>query len=701
MTELLHQIDLATLASMVKPILAHAEHFADGARPGESALYGWLLLCSPLAGALLIGIGYRKLSDRAAGWLGTAAIFLAFGAALASLVQLLGMNPEERHILSGYKYAEAFGVNFQLDIYVDQLSVFMALVVTGVSALIHLYSVAYMKSDAGYLRFFGYLNFFVFSMLLLVLAGNLAMLIIGWAFVGTASYLLISFWYRRETATAAGIKAFVINVIGDVGIVVAAYLLWHELGTLSIPGLLANAEDAFTVAPSTEFTAAALLLLVGAFAKSAQVPLHTWLPDAMEGPTPVSALIHAATMVTAGVYLICRMHPFIEISETATLTAAFLGTATLLIAATTALVQTDLKRIIAYSTMSQIGYMVAGAAAAAYSASMFHLMTHAFFKALLFMSAGSVIAAMANNQDVRRMGGFRKAMPFTYAAFTVGALTLAGFPFFSGFFSKDEIISYTLHRGGEFTVVAIGMYIGAVLTAIYSMRAVFLVFHGDPCDEAKELEAGELAHGEPRNPATGEPEDTGVGFPGRDHQVAEREGEMRTAMGVLAFLAVVAGAVQIPGVTHLIESWLEPVFADSRYAHDIPAISTQWLGLGFGAILALTGIATAYWIYVARRGVGERLTARFPRVHALLANAWYFDRIYDAAIVRPFAVFADFCNSVLERYVAQGIVSGTGEAVRAGSQRLRGFQSGLTRVYALSVIGGATIVAIYFLVLAK
>ncbi|MGB0888977.1 MAG: NADH-quinone oxidoreductase subunit L [Solirubrobacterales bacterium] len=698
MTELLND---SGLLNSVTPLLAHAADFARGARPDHSATYGWLLLFTPLLGAIVIGLTWKKVSDRAAGLIGTAAIFLAFGAALACFAQLMGMDPEERHILAGYTYAQAFGVDFRFDIYVDQLSVFMALVVTGVSAMIHLYSVAYMKSDAGYHRFFSYLNFFVFSMLLLVLAGNLALLVVGWAFVGAASYLLISFWYRRETATAAGIKAFVINVIGDVGIVVAAYLLWAELGTLTIPSMLANAEDAFTVSPSPEFTAAALLLLVGAFAKSAQVPLQTWLPDAMEGPTPVSALIHAATMVTAGVYLICRMHPFIEISETATLTAAFLGTATLLIAATTALVQTDLKRIIAYSTMSQIGYMIAGAAAAAYSASLFHLMTHAFFKALLFMSAGSVIAAMANNQDVRRMGGFRKAMPFTYVVFTIGALTLAGFPFFSGFFSKDEIISYTLHRGGVFTVIAAGMYIGAILTAIYSMRAVFLVFHGDPCDEATQLEGGELAHGDHVNPATGAREDTEVGFPGPDHQIAEREGEMRTAMGILAFLAIVAGAVQIPGVTHLIESWLEPVFADSRYAHDIPSIATQWIGLGVGAAIALTGIAIAYWTYVANRGVSERLATRFGRLHALLSNAWYFDHIYDVLIVRPASKFAAFCNNVVERFVVQGIVDGATGAAKSGASRVRSWQSGLARVYALSVIGGTTIIAIYFLVLAK
>ncbi|MBK5230552.1 MAG: NADH-quinone oxidoreductase subunit L, partial [Thermoleophilia bacterium] len=556
----------------------------------ESALFGWLLLLTPLAGSLVIALGYRQLSDRAAGWIGTTAIFMAFGAAVGCFVQLQGIDAESRHILSGYAYAQSLGVDFRFDIFVDPLSVFMALVVTGVSALIHLYSVAYMRSDQGYRRFFSYLNFFVFSMLLLVLAGNLALLLVGWAFVGAASYLLISFWYRRQTATAAGIKAFVINVVGDIGIVVAAYLLWHELHTLSIPSLLAAASDPFSVTPSATFTAAAIMLLVGAFAKSAQVPLHTWLPDAMEGPTPVSALIHAATMVTAGVYLIARFHPFFELSKTAALTGAILGTATLLMAATVALVQTDLKRIIAYSTMSQIGYMIVGVTSAAYSAGLFHLMTHAFFKALLFMAAGSVIGAMAGVQDVRRMGGLRKAMPFTYATFGIGALTLAGFPLLSGFFSKDEIIAYAYNRGGAYSVIAIGLYLGAILTAFYSMRAVFLVFHGERCEEARELEQGHLHHGEHVNPASGEPEDTAVGFPGAEHHIAEREPTMKLAMGTLAALSVIAGGLQLPGVSHAVASFLEPTFADSRYLHTEPTHGAEYLGLAIGGAIALIGI---------------------------------------------------------------------------------------------------------------
>ena len=443
-----------------------------------------------------------------------------------------------------------------MSILVDPLAVYMCLIVSGISAFIHLYSISYLTSDQGFNRFFSYLNFFVFSMLLLVLAGNLVLLIVGWAFVGFASYALISFWYRRTTATEAGMKAFVINVVGDVGLVLAALFIFRELGTFDLLAIFEAAPNEFT---TNEGVAVAIgcLLLVGAFAKSAQIPFHTWLPDAMEGPTPVSALIHAATMVTAGVYLIARFHPIFEIALTAADIAAFVGLATLLIAATIALVVTDLKRIIAYSTMSQIGYMVMGVSIGAYSAGIFHLMTHAFFKALLFMAAGSVIGAMANRQNIDLMGGFRKAMPFTCATLLIGAAALAAFPGTSGFFSKDEILVFAEHRGGFYWIFAIGGYVGALLTAFYAFRIGFRVAFGEPVPEARELEQGHIHHAEPANPATGEPEDTDVGFPGASHQIAEREWPMKIAMSVLAFGALFAGLVQIPGVDDVVEKFLE------------------------------------------------------------------------------------------------------------------------------------------------
>src|SRR4051795_2897382 len=444
----------------------------------STGTWGWLILAFPLAGSIIIALGWRGWAGRSAGWMGSLAIALAFASSIGAFVSMMAKDPDQRSVVSNaFDYIDIAGVHVSLGVLVDPLAVFMCLTVTGVSMLIHIYSVAYMDSDRGYVRFFSYLNFFVFSMLLLVLASSLIVLIVGWAFVGAASYFLISFWYRRDTAVRAGIKAFVMNVIGDVGLVIAAFLLFDKTGSLDYAGVFAQAPHVFHHNDGV-LVGACLMLLVGAFAKSAQIPLHTWLPDAMEGPTPVSALIHAATMVTAGVYLIARMHPLFELAPTAALVGAIVGGATLFIAATIGLAVTDVKRIIAWSTMSQIGYMILGVSAAAYVGGMFHFMTHAFFKALLFMSAGSVIGAMAGTQDIDRMGGFRKAMPFTFLCMLIGSLALAGVPPFSGFFSKDEVLALVADRGGGWWIFYVLGYTAALLTAIYSFRLMFRVFWG-------------------------------------------------------------------------------------------------------------------------------------------------------------------------------------------------------------------------------
>jgi NADH-quinone oxidoreductase subunit L len=667
----------------------------------SATTYAWLVLGFPLAGSLVIALGWRALPARTAGWIGTAAIGLAFLCSIGALVMLQDEPAEARHLTSSlWDYASAAGLDIQLGILVDPLSVFMCLVVTGVSALIHLYSVAYLDSDRGYARFFSYLNFFVFSMLLLVLAGNFVLLIVGWAFVGFASYALISFWYRRETATKAGMKAFVINVIGDVGMVFAAFFIFRELGTFDYLEAFEAAPDAFTENEGV-IVAICLLLLVGAFAKSAQVPLHTWLPDAMEGPTPVSALIHAATMVTAGVYLIARTFPFFELAPTAADIAAFGGLATLIIAATIALAVTDLKRIIAYSTMSQIGYMVVGVSIGAYAAGLFHLMTHAFFKALLFMAAGSVIAAMANVQNIDRMSGFRRALPFTSLLLIVGALALAGFPGTSGFFSKDEILVFAADRGGMYWIFAVGGYLAAFLTAFYAFRIGFRVVAGAPCDEARELGGGHLAHAEPENPMTGEREDIDVGFPGPEHHIAERAWPMGWAMAVLGVLALIGGVLQVPGVDHVIETFLEPTFEDSALYHLVPSTSAAWGGLGVGAILSIAGIALAYYCYVANPGVTGRLQERLSGVHRLLFNKWYFDELQDALVYRPSIALGRFANSVFERVVVDGIVDGTVGLVRGAAAVVRGVQSGFVRAYALLLLGGFAALGLYFLVVSS
>jgi NADH-quinone oxidoreductase subunit L len=664
--------------------------------------WGWLVLLFPLAGTLAIALGYRWLPSRAAGVVGSAAIGLSFASAVAMLLGLVDRPEESRSLVdSAYAYASTGGFDVEMAILVDPLAVLMCLVVSGVSFLIHVYSFAYMKSDRGYARFFAYLNFFVFSMLLLVLAANFVVLIVGWAFVGAASYLLISFWYRRRTATAAGIKAFVINVVGDVGLVIGAFLLFDATGALDYATVFERSHEVFAVNEG-QLVAACLLLLVGAFAKSAQLPLHTWLPDAMEGPTPVSALIHAATMVTAGVYLIARMHPLFEQAPAAADVGAVIGTATLLVAATIALVVTDLKRVIAYSTMSQIGYMVLGVSVFAYGAGMFHLMTHAFFKALLFMGAGSVIAAMAGEQSLDRMGGFRKAMPFTYVTFAIGALALAAFPLTSGFFSKDEILAYTLNRGGPYVILALVGYVAALLTAFYAFRMVFRVFHGEPCPEARELAGGHLAHGEHVNPVTGEPEDTDAGFPGPEHHIAERSPAMKAAMAPLALLALVAGFLQIPGVTDVLERFLEPTFHDSHFVHEHPSDSSEHIGLVIGAAISLAGIALAGLLYLRRPGTTARLAERYRGVHDFLARKWYFDELYELAVVRPFAAAGRLGRDVVESTFVQGVlVGGTVRLVQAGSSFARSVQTGELRSYAALLLVGVSGLLLYFLIVAS
>jgi len=665
----------------------------------STTTFGWLILLFPLLGSAVISVGFKRWG-KTAGWIGTGAIALAFVAAICTLASLLGHSPSHRELSSTlWNYDVSAGVDAKLQILVDPLSVFMALVVSGVSTLIHLYSISYMKSDRGYARYFAYLNYFVLSMLVLVMAGNFFLLIIGWAFVGAASYLLISFWYRRKTATSAGIKAFVINVVGDVGLVLGTFFIFKHTGTVDFLKTFALLHHVFHK-DSADLVAGSILLLVGAFAKSAQVPLHTWLPDAMEGPTPVSSLIHAATMVTAGVYLIARLHPLFELAPTAAEVGAIVGCVTLLIAGSIALVVTDLKRVIAYSTMSQIGYMIMGASAGAYSAALFHLMTHAFFKALLFMAAGSIIGAMAGDQSLDRMSGFRKAMPFTFACFIVGGLALSGIPPFSGWFSKDDILGYVLNRGGIYAVLGVFGYVGALLTGLYTFRMIFRAFWGDPCPEAVELEHGHLAHADvPRNPMTGEVEDTDVGFPGPEHAIAERELPMKVAMGTLAVLAVIGGVLEIPGVDHVISTFLAPTFAGSHLAAAGPSNSRAWIGLIIGAIVGAFGITLAYRIYVAAPGTSARLQARLGPLHTFLVNKWYFDEAIDYGFVRPALYVGRLAESVFERVLVAGAITGSIVAlVRAASAAVRRAQTGILRFYAAALVLGAAGIALYFLI---
>jgi len=659
----------------------------------------WIALAAPLAGTIVTGALFRRLPGRSAGWIGTAAVAVSFVFALITLAKIQSVAPGARELTSTlWTIAGTTGVDARATILVDPLSVLMICVVAGVSMLIHLYSVIYLAGDRGYSRFFAYLNFFVFSMLLLVLAGNFLLLIVGWAFVGAVSYILISFWYRRTTATTAGFKAFVINVVGDIGLVLGTFFIFRHTHTFDLLASFHAASHVFA-SGSGDVTAGCLLLLVGAFAKSAQIPLHTWLPDAMEGPTPVSALIHAATMVTAGVYLIARMHPLFQLAPAAGDVGAVIGCLTLLIAGTIGLAATDLKRVIAYSTMSQIGYMIMGVSIGAYTAGLFHLMTHAFFKALLFMAAGSLISAMGGVQSLDRMSGFRRALPFTFGSFIIGGLALSGVPPFSGYFSKDSILLFAAGRGGWHWALWAAGYVGALLTALYTFRMIFRAFLGEPCAEARELiETGHLHHAEaPTNPANGEIEDTDVGFPGPDHAVAERAVPMRAAMGTLALLSIVGGIVAIPHVTSWLDHFLAPTFADSTLVGNA-SNGVLALGLILGAVVSLGGVAAAYFIWVARPALAGQLRERFAPLATLFENKWYFDELIDTLVVRPGAWFGRFSQNTFERVFINGVlVGGSTGLVRASSALVRATQSGMLRVYAALMLLGAAAVAFYFL----
>ena len=489
-----------------------------------------------------------------------------------------------------------------------------------------------------------------------------------------------------------------INVLGDIGLVLGSFFIFRHTRTFDLLGSFHAAPHVFA-SGNGDLTAGCLLLLVGAFAKSAQIPLHTWLADAMEGPTPVSALIHAATMVTAGVYLIARMHPLFQLAPAAGDVGAIIGALTLLIAGTIGLAATDLKRVIAYSTMSQIGYMIMGVSVGAYAAGLFHLMTHAFFKALLFMAAGSVISAMGGSQSLDRMSGLRRALPFTFGCFLIGGLALTGVPPFSGFFSKDSILLFVAGRGGWHWALYVAGYLGAFLTGLYTFRMIFRAFLGEPCPEAVELiEHGHLFHAAvPTNPANGEVEDTDVGFPGPDHVIAERAIPMRVAMGTLAALAIVGGIVSIPNTTRWLDNFLAPTFADSTIAVH-PSNGLLYFGLILGAVVSLAAIATAYVIWVAKPALAPAIAARFRPLTTLFEHRWYFDELIDAAVVRPGAWFGRFAQNTFERVFVNGLlIGGSTGLVRAASALVRGTQSGILRLYAGLMLVGIAGVGLYFL----
>jgi NADH-quinone oxidoreductase subunit L len=618
----------------------------------------WICLLAPLGGALAITLGGPWISRRTAGWISTLTTFVAFAGALTAFFGLWSRDPEEReHLSTAYTWLAAGDFQVGLEILVDPLSAVMMLVVSGVGGLIVWYSMGYMAGDDEERRYFAYMSLFVFSMLLLVQAGNFLLLLVGWGLVGLASYLLIGFWHHRPEAVAAAKKAFVMNALGDATFALAIVLLIWNTGTLELLGVFGEV-DALS---ETTVNLVALGLLGGAVAKSAQIPLHTWLPDAMEGPTPVSALIHAATMVTAGVYLLVRTHPIFEAAPDIQSLAAILGTMTLLVAGLVALVQWDIKRVIAYSTMSQIGYMFLGAGVGAYGFAIFHLMTHAFFKALLFLAAGVVIHHLGGEQDMRRMGGLKTVLPRTHIAFLIGTVALVGLPPFAGFWSKDAILASALAEGGALGwTLFVGGLAGVVLTGAYAFRLYFTVFQGS-------RQAVEPAHAH------------------------ERHGEgplsMLVPVGVLAVLSTIGGLLSIPGVWHPFTHWVEEtgeplVEATGRQDYLTSAISVT---------LGIVGLLLARRAFLRdRQLVTEASAWRF------FEHKFYFDELYDALFYRPASALAGALRRNVEEPVIERSLDEIGSGAILASGGLARAQTGLLRTYALAIAFAVCVLVVVF-----
>lgn len=612
----------------------------------------YLIPVLPLIGFLINGLGRRSLSKSMAGIIGCGTILASFvlSVLLFMVVITPGFNATQ---VKYFDFINTAGINIPFSFQVDQLSSLFLLIITGVGLLIHIYSTAYMheeKSDH-YARYFAYLNLFVFSMLLLVLGSNFVIMFIGWEGVGLCSYLLIGYWFKNGDYNNAAKKAFVMNRIGDLGFLLAIFWMLMQFGSVSFADVFPKVQH---TAPAV-LTGITLLLFVGATGKSAQIPLYTWLPDAMAGPTPVSALIHAATMVTAGIYMIARSNIMYTLAPVTPTIVAVIGLATSILAATIAIQQNDIKKVLAYSTVSQLGLMFLGLGVGAYTGAVFHVMTHAFFKALLFLGAGSVIHAMHHEQDIRNMGGLKKHLPITHITFLIGCIAIAGIPPFSGFFSKDEILM------GTFAHSPVLYFIGtfsALLTAFYMFRLYALTFLGN--------------------------------FRGsheQEHHLHESPAAMTFPLVILAILAAVAGFLGIPEVfakdAHWLEHFLGPVFSESTARQAVHAVdhNTEYILMGLTVVLIL-GIAFYALKKFSNYSKKEEATG-FARV---LENKWYVDEIYDAVINKPLRAFSSFLNNVVERSGIDGIVNGVGRFVQYSGRQMRWLQSGQVGSYILIMV---------------
>ncbi len=616
--------------------------------------FAYAILLLPLLGFVLNALFGARLG-RTSGVVGTVLVFLSFAITAWAFFASLA-NGGAASSVTWFTWVDAGRVAIPFGTLIDPLSLVWMLVITGVGGLIHLYSIGYMHDDEGLPRFFAYLNFFIFSMLLLVLASNFLILLIGWAGVGLASYLLIGFWFTRPSAVKAAKKAFVINVIGDVGIMIALFLMASHLHTVTFSGVFGAVAAHRLNAATVEWIAA--MLFVGAMAKSAQFPLHTWLPDAMEGPTPVSALIHAATMVTAGVYLVARAYPIFHAAPIVSGIVLDIGTFTCIFAAVIALTQNDIKRVLAYSTISQLGYMFMAVGAGLYAAGVFHFMMHAVFKALLFLGAGSVIHALSGEQDMRKMGGLAKRMPITYWTFLAATLAIAGIPPFAGFFSKDMILGQLLSSGHPVEWV-VGV-VTAGLTALYMFRLFYLTFMGDYRGEAHAHESPPV---------------------------------ILVPLVILGVLSTVAGFLAVPGGWDLVSRYLAPVlsaFPGARLPSSVTA--TNWGSEALSVAFALGGLALANALYRQRSLAPSRLRLAFPLFYQAAAHKFYVDEFYEAAILRPARAVGRTFGDVVDRRAIDAAVRAVGAAAYITGSGLDHLQAGSVRRYSLTLLTGTLIV---------
>ncbi|MBE0460066.1 MAG: NADH-quinone oxidoreductase subunit L [Candidatus Aminicenantes bacterium] len=627
----------------------------------------WMIPFFPALGSLVLVLLGHKLSKKHVSFIACSTIFISLCISVISFAGLLKIGAENYPLVKKlFTWIPTHGFKADFSLQFDPLSAIMVLIVTVVGFLIHIYSTGYMAEDKSYSRYFAYLNLFTFAMLILVMASNIVLMFVGWEGVGLCSYLLIGFWFEKHSAAQAGKKAFIVNRIGDAAFLIGILFIFFHIGSGEFTAINTAISRGSI---STGFaTVVGILLFAGATGKSAQIPLYVWLPDAMEGPTPVSAFIHAATMVTAGVYMVARMNFLYSFSGTASHIIAFIGALTAIYAATMALTQNDIKRVLAYSTISQIGYMFIGCGVGAYSAGMFHLYTHAFFKSLLFLAAGSVMHALSGEADMRKMGGLKKYLPITYPAFLIGAIAISGIPFFSGFFSKDAILTKAF-TNGQYFVWTIGV-LGTILTAFYMFRLIFLTFHGK---ERITPEAKMLLHESPP--------------------------VMTVPLVILAFFSVVAGYAGVPAVFGKKLDWfscfLQPIFSRGREVH--VSLGAELALILISSFLAILGLYLAYLSYIKRPQFPHTFATRFPFIYRLLYNKYYVDEAYDALFVRPLVRGSEQIYNKFDLKIIDGAVNETASATGSFGKLICYLQTGFIKDYALVFLLGVALFLGYLL----